>query len=233
MKPIQFYELCLPAIGEKPWSPNTYKTRFSLNIKGLSYEAIWLTFEDIPNVIPKITKTSDAPTVPVIVDVEKDQVVQDSFKIAKYLEATYPETPSLFHGDERLHKSMEETFDKSLLLPLSCLVALKIIKFCGDEDAQARLRKTRESKYGVTMEQIVGNPKDHLKTIHKELESVKDILSKSLYLTGSKVGWADVVLASRLKMVDVLDNELFETQILGVPDENSLREWYKRMAQYA
>ncbi|KAI9029929.1 hypothetical protein CLU79DRAFT_842858 [Phycomyces nitens] len=251
MKPIQFYDLLLPAIGETPWSPNTYKTRFSLNIKGLSYETVWVTFEDVPNVIPKITfvlykkkywsqvyllivsKTGEVPTVPIIVDVEKDKVIQDSFKIAKYLETTYPETPSLFHGDEKLHQSLQETFEDCLAGPLFYLVLLKAIKFCGDEEAQAKLKKSREVKYGVTVEQLTGNPKEHIETINKKLKSANDILSDSLYLTGSKVGWADVVLASCLKMVDALDNELFETQILGTPDTNSLREWYKRMTQYA
>ncbi|KAL0095702.1 hypothetical protein J3Q64DRAFT_1711323 [Phycomyces blakesleeanus] len=234
MKPIQFYDLALKGLGEVPWSPNTYKTRFTLNIKELSYVTTWLSIDEIHTVIPKVTNTGETPTVPVIVDTEKDQVIQDSFKIAKYLEATYPQTPSLFHGNEQLHTSMQETFDTRLLRHLFCLSVLAIYRNCGDESMQAEFRKNKEQKFGVTLEQFAGNPEDHIKEIGNILKDTKNTLTETLYLTGSKVGWADVVLASYLKMVDVLNHDVFESGILGSKEaEDSLRKWYERMSRYA
>ncbi|KAL0097097.1 hypothetical protein J3Q64DRAFT_1711330, partial [Phycomyces blakesleeanus] len=232
-KPIQFYDLRLPALGEKAWSPNTYKARYALNIKGLPYETKWVTFQEVHTIIPEITKTGEAPTVPIIVDVEKDKVIQDSFKIAKYLEATYPQTPSLFHGNEQLHTSMQEKFVTRLARPLFCLVVFKVIKATGDEDVQSWFQKTREAKYGMPIEQFAGNPEDRIKEIHEGLKDTRKTLTETPYLTGSKVGWADVVLFSQLKMIDSIDKALLESRILdGTNGEKSLREWYERMSQY-
>ncbi|KAL0095726.1 hypothetical protein J3Q64DRAFT_1844458 [Phycomyces blakesleeanus] len=234
MKPIQFYDLLLPALGEKAWSPNTYKTRFTLNIKKLPYETTWVTFKEIYTLIPDITKTGNPPTVPIIVDTEKEKAIQDSLKIAQYLEVTYPESPSLFHGDEELHRSFQATFDTRLVLHLICIIVLKVVKACGDEAAQARFREVREAKYGKTVEQFAGDPEDHIKQIHEVLKDTRKILAEKPYLTGSKVGWADITLASQLRTVDALDHELFDSRILD--DTNggkSLREWYERMSVYA
>ncbi|KAL0095890.1 hypothetical protein F4703DRAFT_1827277 [Phycomyces blakesleeanus] len=234
MKPIQFYDLRLPALGEKSWSPNTYKTRYTLNIKRLSYETKWVTFQEVLTIIPEITKTGETPTVPIIVDVEKDKVIQESFKIAQYLEDTYPETPSLFHGNEELHASIQKKIGSTLALNLACIVVLKIIKAYGNEAEQAKFRKDRESKFGMPIEQLIGDLEDRIKAIQDGLEDFRETLTKTPYLTGSEVGWADVVLASQLRFIDSMDPELFDSRVLDDTNrEKSLREWYERMSVYA
>ncbi|KAI9029930.1 hypothetical protein CLU79DRAFT_733216 [Phycomyces nitens] len=233
MKPIHFYDLSIPVFDDKPWSPNTYKTRLSLNIKKLPYETVWVNIPEIYTVIPEITKTGEAPTVPIIVDTENDKVIQDSFKIAKYLETTYPTTPSLFHGDEKLHQSLQEKYDSRLFFLLFCLSLLAISRECGDEKLQAEFRRKKEEKYGVTLEEFAGSTEDRLKEINEILKDTRKTLKASPYLTGTKVGWVDAVLASQFKMVDMLNHDVFESGILDNDGDKALREWYERMAQYA
>ncbi|KAL0094531.1 hypothetical protein F4703DRAFT_1948921 [Phycomyces blakesleeanus] len=234
MQSIKLYDLALNDFEKKCGSPNTLKARISLNIKRLSYETKWVTFQEVHTIIPDITKTGETPTVPVIIDVEKNKIIQDSFEIAKYLEATYPETPSVFHGNEQLHTSIQKTLDIGLNLNLTCIVGLKIFEAYGDEASQAKFKKDCEFKFGMSLEQLTGNPEDRIKAVQDVLKDFRKTLAETPYLTGSEVGWADIVLASQLRIVDAIDHELFVSRILDDANRGrSLREWYERMSVYA
>ncbi|KAI9005421.1 hypothetical protein CLU79DRAFT_781788 [Phycomyces nitens] len=233
MASITLYDLPLVNFEGKCWSPNTSKARVSLNIKGIPFETVWVPFADIATVIPKLTKTAERPTVPIIVDASKDIVVQDSWKIAQYLEATYPDTPSLFHGDEDFHKAAEGSFGQCFI-SMFRLVVLTIANNAGNEEEKIEFRKNREAKFGTTIENFAGNPEDNIKIINEELKDTRSTLAKSPYLSGPKVGWKDAVLYSYLKFVDILRHDIFEPRILNaVEGDNSLKEWYQRMSKYA
>jgi glutathione S-transferase len=73
---------------------------------------------------PTATKEDGSPqyTLPVIQDPNTSTAVSDSLEIAKYLDATYPETPSLLLGTPALHRGFIEALDThviSTLLPLA------------------------------------------------------------------------------------------------------------------
>ncbi|KAL0097679.1 hypothetical protein J3Q64DRAFT_1817905 [Phycomyces blakesleeanus] len=232
MQSIKLYDLALNDFEKKCGSPNTLKARISLNIKGIPFDTVWVQLGEIPTVIPKLTKTTETPTVPIIVDTSKNLVIQDSWKIAQYLEATYPDAPSLFHGNEALYKAAQESIDM-LSMPFSCLVIVNIANRIGDEAVKNEFRKTREAMFGTTLENFAGNPEDKIKLANEVLKDIRAKLAKSVYLSGSKVGWTDVVWLSYLVMVDVLNHDVFQARILdGVPGDNTLREWYERMAKY-
>ncbi|TBU40735.1 hypothetical protein BD309DRAFT_869686 [Dichomitus squalens] len=85
------------------WSPNTWKTRFSLNIKGLPYKTVWVEYPDIEPLCKTIGATAAEKrrdgtplyTLPVIHDPNTGAVLSDSAAIARYLDKTYPDTPTL------------------------------------------------------------------------------------------------------------------------------------------
>ncbi|CAE6530460.1 unnamed protein product [Rhizoctonia solani] len=104
--PIIFYDLV--AADGSSWSPNPYKTRLTLNYKGLPYRVEYIAFPDIE---PKLKELGVAPisdthpryTLPAIADPSHDPngkptYVLDSFKIAVYLDEKYPapEYPAIF-----------------------------------------------------------------------------------------------------------------------------------------
>ncbi|KAL0095699.1 hypothetical protein J3Q64DRAFT_1711331 [Phycomyces blakesleeanus] len=232
MQSIKLYDLPLRNFEGKCWSYNTLKARVSLNIKGIPFDTVWVPFSQISTVIPKLTKSTKTPTVPIIVDTSKNFVIQDSWKIAQYLEATYPDAPSLFHGNEALHEAAEANFS-SFSGAFFCLIVVTESKNIGDEDDNTAFRKSRESMFGTTIENFAGNPEDKIRIINEGLIDVRAKLAKSAYLSGSKVGWTDAVLVANFMMVDVINHDIFQSRILdGVPGDNTLREWYERMVKY-
>ncbi|KAG8680917.1 hypothetical protein FRC11_001823 [Ceratobasidium sp. 423] len=104
--PIIFYDL-VSAKGTS-FSPNPYKTRLSLNHKGLPYRVEYIAFPDIESRMKElgVTPVSDTHpcyTLPVIADPSSDPngkptYVSDSFKIAIYLDEKYPapQYPAIF-----------------------------------------------------------------------------------------------------------------------------------------
>ncbi|TFK22113.1 hypothetical protein FA15DRAFT_671854 [Coprinopsis marcescibilis] len=101
---ITFYDfLCPPPQVTK--SGNTWKTRLTLNYKGLPYKTENIEYAEIADLYKKhgIPPAIVFPnghahyTLPVIKDDSsgKDVFVVDSLEIAKYLDKTYPNTPRL------------------------------------------------------------------------------------------------------------------------------------------
>jgi glutathione S-transferase len=101
-KPITYYDikfttgLCS--------SPNTWRIRYALNIKGLPYKTEWLSFLEIPKVLeangtPK--SESEGYTLPAILDPNTNKAIGDSIPIMEYLDAQYPDTPQLLSAETR------------------------------------------------------------------------------------------------------------------------------------
>ncbi|KZV63666.1 hypothetical protein PENSPDRAFT_640596 [Peniophora sp. CONT] len=100
-KPITYYDikfttgLCS--------SPNTWRIRYALNIKGLQYKTEWLSFLEIPKVLEAngTPKTDEGYTLPAIVDPNSGKAIQDSIPIMEYLDAQYPDTPQLLSAETK------------------------------------------------------------------------------------------------------------------------------------
>jgi len=100
---ITLYDIPSMAPGTA-FSPNTFKSRLAIAFKGLPFKAEWVEMSDIEAKMkdlgaePTATKPDGSPkyTLPTIHDDATGKFISDSMKIAEYLEATYPEKPSLF-----------------------------------------------------------------------------------------------------------------------------------------
>jgi glutathione S-transferase len=98
-KPIILYDIA--SVTSKSWSPNTLKTRLCLNYRGLNYTTEWLEYPDIATVskekgmLPTLTlQGQPLYTLPAILDPRDDgspKALAESFEIAKYLDAAYPD----------------------------------------------------------------------------------------------------------------------------------------------
>jgi len=83
---------------------NLNRDRYSLNYKGIPYRTKWVAYPDIEATCKRIgatytEKNEDGTplyTLPVIYDPSTGACVADSILIAEYLDATYPDTPTLF-----------------------------------------------------------------------------------------------------------------------------------------
>ncbi|KAJ1304028.1 hypothetical protein OPQ81_008436 [Rhizoctonia solani] len=120
--PIIFYDL-VSAKGTS-FSASLYKTRLSLNYKGLPYRVEYVAFPDIePRMkelgVTPVSDTYPRYTLPVIADPSDDPngkpiYVSDSFKIALYLDDKYPapKYPVIFapHTRSLQHLIMSQYF---------------------------------------------------------------------------------------------------------------------------
>ncbi|KAF9531770.1 hypothetical protein CPB83DRAFT_891647 [Crepidotus variabilis] len=100
---ITFYDVPSIVPGSS-WSPNTWKTRFCLNYKGLKHKTEWVQWHDLESIFVKIGIPPSGKdhlgrpryTVPAIFDSTTGIYLSESFEIAQYLDRTYPKTPMIF-----------------------------------------------------------------------------------------------------------------------------------------
>ncbi|KAG2234725.1 hypothetical protein BDF21DRAFT_392650 [Thamnidium elegans] len=231
MAQIRFYDLEINQPG-LIWSPNTCKTRFALNIKNIPYETKWVNFGNLHTIIPSITKSGKRATVPIIEDLyHNNKTVQDSWDIAIYLEEAYPNTPSLFHGNIGLHKFFYDYVNSNILPFLFKLVVTRIADNCGPPKVAKWFRANREKHFGQTLESFSGQVNDNIDYLKKALAPVRKVLKQYTFITGDKVGFADVTLVSYFTMVHAIDPERFEL-VLNIFNDDIFRNWWNRMEQY-
>ncbi|KAI8083213.1 uncharacterized protein B0P05DRAFT_603229 [Gilbertella persicaria] len=222
MSRITFYDLELLAKPGLVWSPNTCKTRFALNVKGIPYDTKWVDFGSMKTIIPSLTKQDKRPTVPIIIDSKNEQVIDDSLNIAHYLEKEFPEN-SLFHGN------IAKPF-----FPIFKLAILKIHKSVGPQELQDWFKEDREAKYGVSLEQVAGDREANIASLKQGLTSIVQLLKEFPFITGDQVGWADVVFMSHLVFLEALEPELFESAVLNVfgSSDDTLKSYWTRTEKY-
>ncbi|ORY93326.1 hypothetical protein BCR43DRAFT_565919 [Syncephalastrum racemosum] len=224
MAPIHFYDLKLDK--DEHWSPNPAKTRFALNVKGIPYDTTFLSFFEIHKQIPEITKTGERPTVPVIND--NGKVIQDSWKIAQYLDEKYPE-PSLFHGNPGLHQFFLNWSFTNIGRHTFLLLILDLYERLP-KDIQPWFRETREQFLGVTLEEAAKDQAGHIANMKTGLESVEAVLADNDYITGPKIGFADIVLMGVLQMLQATRAEVFQKEVLD--SFKNINAWWGRVEKY-
>jgi len=218
------------------WSPNTLKTRLvhcgrahnlqlmtiidprmALNFKGLPFKTEWVEYPDIgprmkelgAEATDKWDDGSPLWTLPVIKDDATGKVIADSWKIAMYLEDTYPHEPTLFpFGVRAPVHFLQAYFSNIAILP-----GYKI--FCSETRGRLNprseefFRRTREADFNMKMEELAppGPKRDELWAAVKEgfdkfapkYESNGD--GTLPYFYGETVSYADLVVVSLLMWI--------------------------------
>ncbi|KAJ8517428.1 hypothetical protein ONZ45_g5389 [Pleurotus djamor] len=201
------------------WSPNTWRTRYSLNYKGLAYKTIWVEYPDIESLCKKIgaeptSKKADGRphyTLPVIHDQTTGTVVSDGAAIAEYLDKQYPDTPKLFpEGTAALqHGFIAAYFNNIAALFQFSLPQTNSILLPRSE---AYFRSTREQAYQTTMEKLVpsGEKRDIEWGKYRDgLGKVDSWISKSrgTFAMGDTITFADISVASFIIWLRVIWGE--------------------------
>ncbi|PIL22627.1 hypothetical protein GSI_15318 [Ganoderma sinense ZZ0214-1] len=161
-QPIIFYDIPSTAKGVA-WSPNTWKTRYTLNIKGIPYTTVWVEYPDIAALCQKIgagptaKKGDGSPlyTLPAIFDPNTQTALADSAKIARYLEATYPNAaPRLIPAElDVFIAAFQDAFWGALgtgYAPVIIPAAFDVL--C--EGSKPYFRQTREARLGGKLEEL-------------------------------------------------------------------------------
>ncbi|KAI9464244.1 hypothetical protein HD554DRAFT_1286084 [Boletus coccyginus] len=214
--PIIFYDI--PSkLGIKAWSPNTWKTRYALNIKGVPYKTEWVEYPDIAALAKKIgapptaTDNDGTPkyTLPIINDPNTGKVIADSFLIAEYLDATYPNGTTLFPPGT---KPLIAAFESGVVGAIREILLLQLAVSCHilNPVSEKYFRETREARFGLKIEEFspVGPKRDADLAKGKEgLAAVNAWLTKSegKFVLGDTISYADSVLAGWLGWIKITD----------------------------
>jgi glutathione S-transferase len=220
---IKYYALT----GKNPnlfWSVNPWKTRMCLNLKGLKYDSIPLTFIQIHQVLPEILKKKNGCTVPVLDD--DGTIIQDSFKIAEYLDEKYPK-PSIFNNNKPLHEFMYNWITTNINRPLLCLIIPDIVNIIDDESRDYFV-ETRTKMFG-DFNILVKNNDSNMEIAQKSLSLILNILEKYKFISGEAIGWTDISLASILYMTQLVNKEIFDEIINKSTNPIVFQRWWKDM----
>ncbi|WCL54872.1 glutathione S-transferase family protein [Gimibacter soli] len=186
----QLFELC----GRDPalrFSPYVWRVRLILEHKGLAFEGIPWRFLDKPSIEPAGSKT-----VPVLKDGAR--WVADSFDIACYLDAAYPDR-TVFGGEEGRAPArfFNEWLNRTVVLGIFPMIVADIASVLDDENA-VYFRQTREKYLGRSLEEAqAGREAAHAQFL-KGLAPVRATLERQPYLGGNRPGFADFALMGTL-----------------------------------
>ena len=185
--------------------------RFSLNIKGLPYKTIWVEYPDIEPLCKKIGATaaekrrdgSPLYILPVMHDPNTGAIVSDSAAIARYLDKTYPDTPTLIPPQlDALTAAFEDAF-WSVFEPgygyIICPAMYAVLR----EGSRPHFRRTRDKTLGRPEEFEPGSEKraQNWATTREGVSKVAKWLEMDgrhkLFFAGDETGitYADITVA--------------------------------------
>jgi len=169
------------------FSPFCWRTRLALAHKGLEVETVPWRFTEKERIA-----FSGQGLVPVLVD--GDRTVSDSWAIAIWLEEAYPDRSSLFGGaGGRATTRFVNAWADGVLHPgISRLIILDVLAGLGPEDA-AYFRQSRETRFGMTLEQWAAEPEARLAEFRRSLQPLRTALKAQPWLGGAAPLYADYI----------------------------------------
>lgn len=213
---IRLYDLCGRDTSRR-FSPYCWRIKKALAHKNLAYETIPVPFTAISGI-----EGNDAKTVPLLRD--GDRTVTDSFAIAEYLDAAYPQTPELFDGRQaRAMCRFVEAWTYSALHPAIVRMVSKDIHDILDEPDQAYFRRSRETALKTTLEQLHTDRDRHREHLHTGLLTLDLMLRRQPFIAGAAPNFADFIVYGSLKWPAACSD--YEV----LPQKPRILEWYARL----
>jgi len=214
--PITMYDLA-GVEAERRFSPFCWRAKMALAHKGLAAETVPWRFTEKD----KLPKPNDG-RVPVIID--DGRIVHDSTAIAEYLEDRYADRPSLFGGDagRGLTRFVQNWTETVLQVGLIRLVLMDIYKHIGPED-QAYFRKSREERFGTTLEEFVGDRNARLPAFRASLDPLRRTVERQPFVSGKTPAYADYIVFGAFQWARAVS----DFEVLAADDP--VRAWRGRM----
>lgn len=188
---IKLYELA--GNNNVIFSPYCWRVRLALLHKELDFSSVKTAFTDIQKI-----SDSKFKTVPVIQD--GNISMNDSFKIIEYLEANYPDKPSLFSAnDGRILSTFIEAWANSLHSDIARMAISDIHSHLQDQD-KAYFRITRESFFGKKLEDVQQENYDTAKeSLLSKLSVLEKYLTKTKFIGGASPLYPDFIVFGSLQ----------------------------------
>lgn len=210
------YTLCGSDVG-RPFSPHCWKAVMALAHKGLEFEERPVPFTAIPELEDGFSKT-----VPILHD--GDNLVADSFAIARYLEEVYPERPSLFEGPggEAMARFVEGWVQTQLHPAVTVIATLKIHDMLDEKD-RIYFRKSREAFLGRGLEEVDAGADEARAAFAPRLQPIRHMLRSQPFLGGEGPLFADYIVFGALQWLRVVAGP-----VPFLPDD-PVAGWFERL----
>jgi glutathione S-transferase len=175
---------------DQRYSQFSWRSRLALGHKGIEAETRPVRISDKAAIA-----FSGQDKVPILVD--GDNVVCDSWRIAEYLEAAYPDRPSLFGGEvgRGLARFVNAWVDRQIIPRIVPLLMIDVIKGVDAADAQ-HLRQNMGKAFRATLEKLAENRDSDMVGFRRLLDPARATLRAQPYLCGDKPAYADYILFS-------------------------------------
>jgi glutathione S-transferase len=173
---------------ERRFSPYCWRVKMALKHKGLDFDTVPWRFTE-----KDVIAFSGQSRVPVLIDGER--TVSDSWTIATYLEDSYPDRPSLFHGDGgRAASRFVNAWADGVLV--GGIARLTVTDILANIDARDRdyFRKSREQRFGMSLEQVTAHRDTDVLAFRKSLEPLRTVLAAQPFFGGSAPAYADYIV---------------------------------------
>jgi glutathione S-transferase len=213
---ITLYDLA-GSEAERRFSPFCWRTKMALAHKGLTAETVpWRFTEKDKLPQPNVGR------VPVMVD--DRNVVHDSTAIADYLESRYADRASLFGGaaGRALTRFVQNWTETVLQTGIIGFVVLDIWRHLGADD-QAYFRRSREERFGASLEHVVADRAARLPAFRDSLVPLRRTLERQQFLAGEAPAYADYIVFGAFQWARAISD--FE---LLAPDD-PVAAWRGRM----
>jgi glutathione S-transferase len=213
---LELYDLA-GAEEDRRFSPFCWRSRMALAHKDLPVKTIPWRFTDKEKIAP-----TGQGRVPVLVD--KDRWIADSWAIATYLEETYPDRPSLFGGGagralSRFYNNWADTVLHPGLIRFSLL---DIHRHVAEQDKDY-FRRSREERFGTSLEKFVANRDQRLEGFRQSLTPLRLTLQTQNFLGGDAPLYADYIVFGGFQWVRAVS----EYALLAADDPVAV--WRRRM----
>ncbi|MEP1443604.1 MAG: glutathione S-transferase family protein [Hyphomicrobiales bacterium] len=213
---ITVYDLCGADEGLR-FSPTCWRTKLALSHKKLAFDAVATPFTKIKEVV-----SGEAKTVPTIVD--GGEQINDSFKIALYLDEKYPDAPSLFGGEQGVAAAQfVQNWTNSQLGPLIASLVIKDIHDVLAEPDQKYFRESREKMIGKTLEEVQAGREDRVENFRTALAPLRMTVGAQNFIGGDSPVYADYIVFGTVKWL----MQIAQFEVLAGDDP--VKAWFERI----
>lgn len=176
----------------------SWRARMALAHKGLAFESHPVLLSDKASIA-----FSGGKTVPILRDGET--VVRDSWKIAEYLEAAYPQAPSLFGG--AIGQGLCHTFnvwaDRTLVPAMLPLVVADAHERVDPGDREY-FRAMMEGFLKMKLEDTLAGRDKAAERLNRTLDPLRATLKRQAFVCGAAPAYADYIVFSVIQWARVL-----------------------------
>lgn len=209
------FELC-GADSNVRFSPFVWRIKLILEHKSIPYKSETVTFID-----KSAMEGSGFQAVPVIRS--GDMWLNESFKIARYLDEQFPEKPIFAPGASAAQAALLNNWvDRQLVAPVFPMIAADIVRALDDEN-HAYFRNSRESRLGSTLEDAGKNREEARGKMQSGLGTLESILSEGPYFGGNSPDFLDLCVLGSLMWPYCV------TEFDPIEGCATLTEWRERM----